>query len=105
MALNKQNVSKAQLQVLQARLGRLKAGVAYRANLNTEEQLVLTIDRRLTGSSVARCGMAMREFDSGAGFPSHRGDDAGHTSEVYVKGKVDETISARSIWTAGRIKS
>jgi len=53
MALNKQNVSKAQLQVLQAKIGQAQGQVSQdRANLKQlEEQLVTPrLSRRLTGS-------------------------------------------------------
>src|SRR5215471_409099 len=94
MALNKQNVSKAQLQVLQAKIGQAEAQLAQdRANLKQlEEQLgYTTIESPLDGVVLSRdveVGDAVSSIlvlGSTATLVMTLGD----TSEVYVKGKVD----------------
>jgi len=104
MALNKQNVSKANCRFCRPRLAGSRAGVAgprqpeqledssVTPRLSRDDGIVLSRDVEW------RCG----EFDSGAGFHSHAGDDAGDTSEVYVKAKWTRAISARSIWDSRR---
>jgi HlyD family secretion protein len=96
MALNKQNVSKAQLQVLQAKIGQAQGQVAQdRANLKQlEEQLgYTTIESPLDGIVLSRdveIGDAVSSIlvlGSSATLVMTLGD----TSEVYVKGKVDES--------------
>ncbi|MBZ5655479.1 MAG: efflux RND transporter periplasmic adaptor subunit [Acidobacteriia bacterium] len=96
MSLNKQNVSKAQLQVLQAKIGQAQAQVAQdRANLKQlEEQLgYTTIESPIDGIVLSRdveIGDAVSSIlvlGSGATLVMTLGD----TSEVYVKGKVDES--------------
>jgi HlyD family secretion protein len=96
MALNKQNVAKAQLQVLEARIGQAQAQVAQdRANLKQlEEQLgYTTIESPIDGIVLSRdveIGDAVSSIlvlGSGATLVMTLGD----TSEVYVKGKVDES--------------
>ena len=96
MALNKQNVAKAQLQVLQAKIGQAEAQLAQdRANLKQlEEQLgYTTIESPLDGIVLSRdveVGDAVSSIlvlGSTATLVMTLGD----TSEVYVKGKVDES--------------
>ena len=96
MSLNKQNVSKAQLTVLQAKIGQAEAQEAQdRANLKQlEEQLsYTTIESPLDGIVLSRdvqIGDAVSSIlvlGSGATLVMTLGD----TSEVYVKGKVDES--------------
>src|SRR5271170_4008046 len=96
MALNKQNVAKAQLQVLQAKIGQAEGQVAQdRANLKQlEEQLgYTTIESPLDGIVLSRdvqIGDAVSSIlvlGSTATLVMTLGD----TSEVYVKGKVDES--------------
>src|SRR5258707_339784 len=96
MSLNKQNVSKAQLQVLQANIGHATAQVAQdRANLmQLEEQLsYTTIMSPIDGIILSRdveVGDAVSSIlvlGSSATLIMTEGD----TSEVYVKGKVDES--------------
>jgi HlyD family secretion protein len=96
MSLNKQNVSKAQLQVLQAKIGQAQAQVAQdRANLKQlEEQLgYTTIESPIDGIVLSRdveIGDAVSSIlvlGSSATLVMTLGD----TSEVYVKGKVDES--------------
>ena len=96
MSLNKQNVSKAQLQVLQAKIGQSQAQVAQdRANLKQlEEQLgYTTITSPIDGIILSRdveVGDAVSSIlvlGSSATLVMTLGD----TSEVYVKGKVDES--------------
>jgi len=96
MSLNKQNVSKAQLQVLQAKIGQAQGQVAQdRANLKQlEEQLgYTTIESPLDGIVLSRdveIGDAVSSIlvlGSSATLVMTLGD----TSEVYVKGKVDES--------------
>ena len=96
MSLNKQNVAKAQLQVLQARIGQAQGQVAQdRANLKQlEEQLgYTTIESPLDGIVLSRdveIGDAVSSIlvlGSSATLVMTLGD----TSEVYVKGKVDES--------------
>jgi HlyD family secretion protein len=96
MALNKQNVSKAQLTVLKAKIGQSQAQVMQdRANLKQlEEQLGYTtiaspIDGIVLSRDVER-GDAVSSIlvlGSSATLIMTLGD----TSEVYVKGKVDES--------------
>jgi len=96
MSLNKQNVSKAQLQVLQAKIGQAEGQVSQdRANLKQlEEQLsYTTIESPLDGIVLSRdveIGDAVSSIlvlGSTATLVMTLGD----TSEVYVKGKVDES--------------
>jgi HlyD family secretion protein len=96
MSLNKQNVSKAQLQVLQAKIGQAEGQVGQdRANLKQlEEQLgYTTIESPLDGIVLSRdveIGDAVSSIlvlGSSATLVMTLGD----TSEVYVKGKVDES--------------
>jgi len=96
MALNKQNVAKAQLQVLKAKIGQATAQVARdRANLmQLEEQLsYTTIISPIDGIILSRdveVGDAVSSIlvlGSSATLIMTEGD----TSEVYVKGKVDES--------------
>jgi len=96
MALNKQNVSKAQLQVLQAKIGQAQGQVAQdRANLKQlEEELgYTTIESPIDGIVLSRdveIGDAVSSIlvlGSSATLVMTLGD----TSEVYVKGKVDES--------------
>jgi HlyD family secretion protein len=96
MALNKQNVSKAQLVVLQAKIGQAQGQLSQdRANLKQlEEQLgYTTIESPLDGIVLSRdveIGDAVSSIlvlGSTATLVMTLGD----TSEVYVKGKVDES--------------
>src|SRR5277367_912349 len=96
MSLNKQNVAKAQLQVLQAKIGQAQGQVSQdRANLKQlEEQLgYTTIESPLYGIVLSRdveIGDAVSSIlvlGSTATLVMTLGD----TSEVYVKGKVDES--------------
>src|SRR5215468_5379197 len=96
MSLNKQNVAKAQVQVLQAKIGQAQAQVAQdRANLKQlEEQLgYTTIASPIDGIVLSRdveVGDAVSSIlvlGSSATLVMTLGD----TSEVYVKGKVDES--------------
>ena len=96
MALNKQNVAKAQLVVLQAKIGQAQGQMEQdRANLKQlEEQLsYTTIESPLDGIVLSRdveIGDAVSSIlvlGSTATLVMTLGD----TSEVYVKGKVDES--------------
>ena len=96
MALNKQNVAKAQIAVLKAKIAQSQAEVARdKANLKQlEEQLSYTdITSPLDGVVLSRdvqLGDAVSSIlvlGSGATLVMTLGD----TSEVYVKGKVDES--------------
>jgi HlyD family secretion protein len=96
MAVNKQNVSKAQVTVLKARIAQAQAQVARdRANLKQlEEQLSYTdIESPIDGIVLSRdveMGDAVSSIivlGSSATLVMTLGD----TSEVYVKGKVDES--------------
>jgi len=96
LALNKQNVAKAQLQVLHAKIGQAQAQVAQdHANLKQlEEQLgYTTIVSPIDGIILSRdveVGDAVSSIlvlGSTATLIMTEGD----TSEVYVKGKVDES--------------
>jgi HlyD family secretion protein len=96
MALNKQNVSKAQVVVLKAKIAQAQAEVTQdQANLKQlEEQLSYTdIISPLDGIVLSRdvqLGDAVSSIlvlGSGATLVMTLGD----TSEVYVKGKVDES--------------
>ena len=96
LALNKQNVAKAQLQVLRAKIGQAQAQVAQdHANLKQlEEQLSYTnIISPIDGIILSRdveVGDAVSSIlvlGSTATLIMTEGD----TSEVYVKGKVDES--------------
>jgi HlyD family secretion protein len=96
MSVNKQNVSKAQLSVLQAKIGQAEGQVAQdRANLKQlEEQLAYTtIESPIDGIVLSRdveIGDAVSSIlvlGSSATLVMTLGD----TSEVYVKGKVDES--------------
>jgi len=96
MAVNKQNVSKAQVTVLKARVAQAQAQVVRdRANLKQlEEQLSYTdIESPIDGIVLSRdveMGDAVSSIlvlGSSATLVMTLGD----TSEVYVKGKVDES--------------
>jgi HlyD family secretion protein len=96
MALNKQNVAKAQLQVLQAKIGQAEGQLGQdRANLKQlEEQLsYTTIESPIDGIVLSRdveIGDAVSSIlvlGSSATLVMTLGD----TSQVYVKGKVDES--------------
>ncbi len=96
MAVNKQSVAKAQLQVLNAKIGQAKAQVARdKANLQQlEEQLsYTTVVSPIDGIILSRdveVGDAVSSIlvlGSSATLIMTEGD----TSEVYVKGKVDES--------------
>src|SRR5271163_4054924 len=96
VSLNKQNVAKAQLQVLQAKIGQAEGQLGQdRANLKQlEEQLsYTTIESPLDGIVLSRdveIGDAVSSIlvlGSSATLVMTLGD----TSEVYVKGKVDES--------------
>jgi HlyD family secretion protein len=96
MALNKQNVAKAQVQVLKAKIAQAQADVVHnRANLaQLEEQLSYTdITSPIDGIVLSRdveIGDAVSSIlvlGSSATLIMTLGD----TSEVYVKGKVDES--------------
>ena len=96
MALNKQNVAKAQVTVLQAKIEQAQAQVAQdRANLQQlEEQLGYTdIESPIDGVILSRdveMGDAVSSIlvlGSSATLVMTLGD----TSQVYVKGKVDES--------------
>ena len=96
LALNKQNVAKAQIQVLQAKIGQAQGQMSQdRANLKQlEEQLsYTTIESPIDGIVLSRdveIGDAVSSIlvlGSTATLVMTLGD----TSEVYVKGKVDES--------------
>ena len=96
MALNKQNVAKAQVTVLKAKIAQAQADVVHnRANLaQLEEQLSYTdITSPIDGIVLSRdveMGDAVSSIlvlGSSATLVMTLGD----TSEVYVKGKVDES--------------
>jgi HlyD family secretion protein len=96
MSLNKQNVSKAQLQVLQAKIGQAQGQVSQdHANLKqlVEQLGYTTIESPLDGIVLSRdveIGDAVSSIlvlGSTATLVMTLGD----TSEVYVKGKVDES--------------
>ena len=96
MALNKQNVAKAQVTVLQAKIAQARAEVARdQANLKQlEEQLSYTdIESPIDGIVLSRdveIGDAVSSIlvlGSSATLVMTLGD----TSQVYVKGKVDES--------------
>ncbi len=96
MAVNKQNVAKAQLQVLNAKIGQARAQLARdKANLQQlEEQLsYTTVVSPIDGIILSRdveVGDAVSSIlvlGSSATLIMTEGD----TSEVYVKGKVDES--------------
>jgi HlyD family secretion protein len=100
MALNKQNVSKAQVTVLQAKIAQSQAQIAQsRANLKQlEEQLSYTdIESPMDGVVLSRdveLGDAVSSIlvlGSSATLVMTLGD----TSQVYVKGKVDESDIGR----------
>jgi HlyD family secretion protein len=96
LALNKQNVAKAQLQVLQAKIGQAQGQVSQdRANLKQlEEQLsYTTIESPLDGVVLSR-DVQMGDAVSSIlvlGSTATLVMTLGDTSEVYVKGKVDES--------------
>ncbi|MGO9642516.1 MAG: efflux RND transporter periplasmic adaptor subunit [Candidatus Acidiferrales bacterium] len=96
MSLNKQNVSKAQLRVLQAKIGQAEGQVAQdRANLQQlEEQLgYTTIESPIDGIVLSRdveIGDAVSSILV-MGSASTLVMTLGDTSEVYVKGKVYES--------------
>ncbi len=110
LALNKQNVSKAQVTVLKAKIAQAQAQVAQdRANLKQlEEQLSYTdIVSPIDGIVLSRdvqMGDAVSSIlvlGSSATLVMTLGD----TSEVYVKGKVDESdIGKVYLGQAARIK-
>jgi HlyD family secretion protein len=110
LALNKQNVSKAQVTVLKAKIAQAQAQVAEdRANLQQlEEQLGYTdIESPIDGVILSRdveMGDAVSSIlvlGSSATLVMTLGD----TSQVYVKGKVDESdIGKVYLGQAARIK-
>jgi HlyD family secretion protein len=110
LALNKQNVAKAQLTVMKAKIAQSQAQVAQdRAHLNQlEEQLSYTdIESPIDGIVLSRdveIGDAVSSIlvlGSSATLVMTLGD----TSEVYVKGKVDESdIGKVYIGQPARIK-
>jgi len=96
LALNKQNVAKAQLLVLRAKIGQAQAQVAQdRANLKQleEQYSYTTVTSPIDGILLSRdveVGDAVSSIlvlGSSATLIMTLGD----TSEVYVKGKVDES--------------
>ena len=96
MAVNKQNGARAQLIVLKAKIGQAEAQVEQdRANLTqlTEQLSYTTIESPIDGVVLSRdveVGDAVSSIlvlGSGATLVMTLGD----TSEVYVKGKVDES--------------
>jgi HlyD family secretion protein len=96
LALNKQNVAKAQLQVLRAKIGQAQAQVAQdRANLKQleEQYSYTTVESPIDGVVLSRdveVGDAVSSIlvlGSSATLIMTLGD----ISEVYVKGKVDES--------------
>ena len=96
LALNKQNVAKAQLQVLHAKIGQAQAQVAQdRANLKQleEQYSYTTVESPIDGVVLSRdveVGDAVSSIlvlGSSATLIMTLGD----VSEVYVKGKVDES--------------
>ena len=93
MALNKQNVSKAQVTVLKAKIAQSQGQLAQdRATLKQlEEQLSYTdIESPIDGIVLSRdveIGDAILVLGSSATLVMTLGD----TSQVYVKGKVDES--------------
>src|SRR2546429_869170 len=110
MSLNKQNVSKAQLQVLQAKIGQAQGQVAQdRANLKElEEQLGYTdVTSPIDGIVLSR-GVEIGDAVSSIlvlGSSATLVMTLGDTSEVYVKGKVDESdIGKVYIGQPARIK-
>src|SRR2546427_7370340 len=96
MALNKQNVAKAQLIVLKAKIAQSQAQVARdRANLKQlEEQLSYTdIESPIDGVVLSR-DVEMGDADSSIlvlGSSATLVMTLGDISQVYVKGKVDES--------------
>jgi len=96
LALNKQNVSKAQLSVLKAKIGQAQAQVAQdRANLKQlEEQLNYTTVTAPIDSIVLSRDVEVGDAVSSIlvlGSSATLVMTLGDTSEVYVKGKVDES--------------
>jgi len=96
LALNKQNVSKAQLSVLKAKIGQAQAQVAQdRANLKQlEEQLNYTSVTAPIDSIVLSRDVEVGDAVSSIlvlGSSATLVMTLGDTSEVYVKGKVDES--------------
>ena len=96
MSLNKQNVSKAQLSVLKAKIGQAQAQVAQdRANLKQlEEQLNYTTVTAPIDSIVLSRDVEVGDAVSSIlvlGSSATLVMTLGDTSEVYVKGKVDES--------------
>jgi HlyD family secretion protein len=96
LAVNKQNVAKAQLQVLHAKIGQAQAQVAQdRANLKQleEQYSYTTVESPIDGVVLSRdveVGDAVSSIlvlGSSATLIMTLGD----VSEVYVKGKVDES--------------
>jgi len=96
LAVNKQNVAKAQLQVLDAKIGQAQAQVAQdRANLKQleEQYSYTTVESPIDGVVLSRdveVGDAVSSIlvlGSSATLIMTLGD----ISEVYVKGKVDES--------------
>ena len=96
MAVNKQNVAKAQLQVLNAKIGQARAQLARdKANLQqlVEQLSYTTVVSPIDGIILSRdveVGDAVSSIlvlGSSATLIMTEGD----TSEVYVKGKVDES--------------
>ena len=96
LALNKQNVSKAQLSVLKAKIGQAQAQVAQdHANLKQlEEQLNYTTVTAPIDSIVLSRDVEVGDAVSSIlvlGSSATLVMTLGDTSEVYVKGKVDES--------------
>jgi HlyD family secretion protein len=96
MSLNKQNVSKAQLSVLKAKIGQAQAQVQQdRANLKQlEEQLNYTTVTAPIDSIVLSRDVEVGDAVSSIlvlGSSATLVMTLGDTSEVYVKGKVDES--------------
>ena len=96
MALNKQNVSKAQLSVLKAKIGQAQAQVQQdHANLKQlEEQLNYTTITAPIDSIVLSRDVEVGDAVSSIlvlGSSATLVMTMGDTSEVYVKGKVDES--------------
>jgi len=96
LALNKQNFAKAQLLVLRAKIGQAQAQVAQdRANLKQleEQYSYTTVTSPIDGIILSRdvevgdAGSSILVLGSSATLIMTLGD----TSEVYVKGKVDES--------------
>ena len=102
LALNKQNVAKAQLQVLKAKIGQAQAQVLQdQANLKQlEEQLGYTSITSPIDGIILSLDVEVGDAVSSIlvlGSSATQIMTEGDTSEVYVKGKVDESDIGRSI--------